>query len=146
RRRVREALAGAGADLLAVAPGDNMRYLLGWHPHPDERPCFLVIAATGEGMLVPALNADEVQAHVDLPLEVYTDAEGPLHALDRIIARLALGGARVAMVEDTMRVDFALLLQERLGGAKLVLSEPVLGRLRMRKDEHEVEALRRAAA
>lgn len=145
RRRAREGLASAGADLLAVSPGDNMRYLLGYCPHPDERPCFLIIAPGGEGMLVPALNAEEVRAHVDLPMETYTDAEGPKAALDRLAASLGIGSARTAMIEESMRADFALLLQERLGGAALRLSEPVLAHLRMRKGSDEVEALRRAA-
>ncbi|HEX6988533.1 MAG TPA: Xaa-Pro peptidase family protein [Bacillota bacterium] len=145
RNRVREALAVAGADLLAVAPGDNMRYLLGYHPHPDERPCFLIVAPGGEGMLVPVLNADEVRAHVDLPMETYTDAEGPAAALDRLAARLGVASARTAMIEERMRADFALLLQERLGGAALRLAAPVLAALRMRKGPDEVEALRRAA-
>ncbi|MFO7246737.1 MAG: aminopeptidase P family protein [Thermaerobacter sp.] len=145
RRRVRDALAGAGVDALAVAPGDNMTYLLGYHPHPDERPCFLIIAARGEGMLVPALNAEEVRAHVDLPMETYTDAEGPAAALDRLAAALGIRPARAVMIEEPMRADFALLLQERLGGAVLRLAGPVLAAMRMRKDPGEIEALQRAA-
>src|SRR5690606_1855902 len=146
RRRVRDALGDAGVDLLAVSPGDNMTYLLGYRPHPDERPCFLIIAAGGEGMLVPALNAEEVRAHVDLPMETYSDAEGPAAAFDRLAAALGIGSARTAMVEEPMRADFALLLQERLGGATLRLAAPVLAALRMRKRPEEIEALQRAAA
>ena len=32
-----------GADLVAVGPGSHMDWLLGFHPHPDERPCLLLV-------------------------------------------------------------------------------------------------------
>jgi hypothetical protein len=34
----------AGVDLVAIAPTANMRYLLGFAPLADERPCFCWLA------------------------------------------------------------------------------------------------------
>lgn len=146
RRRLREAMAAAGVDLLAVAPGDNLRYLLGYSPHPDERPCFLLVAAAGEALLMPALNAAEAEARVELPMSVYTDAEGPRAALAGLLRRLEAERARVIAVEEPMRADFALLLAEAVPGARLSLAGELLAALRRRKDPEEVELLLRSAA
>lgn len=145
RRRLREAMAAAGVDLLAVAPGDNLRYLLGYSPHPDERPCFLLLSAAGEGLLLPALNAAEAEAHVAVPMAAYTDAEGPRAALAGLLRRLEADRARTVAVEEPMRADFALLLAEAVPGARLVLAGELIAALRRVKDPAEVELLQRSA-
>ncbi|TMI83647.1 MAG: aminopeptidase P family protein, partial [Bacillati bacterium ANGP1] len=53
-------------DLLAVAPSDDLRYLVGYVPHPDERPCYLLLDSGGAAFVVPSLNATEAAPHVTL--------------------------------------------------------------------------------
>jgi hypothetical protein len=36
----RRRMADRRIDLMAVAPGDDLRYLCGYSPHADERPAF----------------------------------------------------------------------------------------------------------
>jgi len=131
-------------DLLAVSPGDDMRYLLGYMPHRDERPCYLLVDAHGAVLVVPALNASEVAQHVSLPMFAYTDAEGPAGALAAAARALGRGTPRRIAVDDTMRADFVLTLQRAHPDAQLVLGSAVLAPLRMRKSVEEIEVLTRS--
>ncbi len=143
--RSRRLMGEQKIDLLAVSPGDDMLYLLGYSPLADERPCYLLVDAGGAAFVVPSLNASQAAAHVTAPTFVYTDADGPAVALAS--ARRALGGrapARLA-VGDTMRADFVLILAEAYPNARLGLGSEVLAPLRMRKSPEEIEALRRSS-
>ena len=41
--RLRASMAATEVDLVALSPGAHMQWLLGFAPHPDERPCILLI-------------------------------------------------------------------------------------------------------
>jgi Xaa-Pro aminopeptidase len=143
--RARHLMAEKGIDLLAVPPGDDMRYLLGYAPYADERPCYLFLTPRATAFVVPHLNAGEAAGHVTVPTFVYSDAEGPPGALAG--ARGALGDgtpARLA-VGDTMRADSVLALTGAYPDARLTLGSEVLAPLRMRKSADEIEALRRSS-
>jgi len=143
--QTRRRMAAQRIDLLAVSPGDDLRYLCGFSPHADERPCYLLVDARGAAFVVPSLNAAQAAAHIAVPTFVYTDADGPAAALDG--ARNELGSrnpARLA-VDDTMRADLVLTLQAAYPDARLALGSEVLAYLRMRKSAEEIEALRRSA-
>lgn len=143
--RARHLMAEKQIDLLAVPPGDDMRYLLGYTPYADERPCYLLVDQRGVAFVVPHLNAGEAAGHVTAATFVYSDAEGPAEALAS--ARGALGGqpsGRLA-VGDTMRADFVLTLTGAYPDARFALGSEVLAPLRMRKSGEEIEALRRSS-
>lgn len=38
---LRRKMAEGNVGLIALAPGSHMDWLIGYHPHPDERPCLL---------------------------------------------------------------------------------------------------------
>jgi Xaa-Pro aminopeptidase len=144
--RVRRLLAERGIDLLAVAPGDDVRYLLGYSPHADERPCYLLVAGSGAAFVVPSLNAAQAEQHVRVPIFAYTDAEGPARAIAAARSRLGEAASpRALAVDDTMRADFVLQLQAAYPDARLRLGSEVLAPLRMRKDVEEIDALKRSA-
>jgi len=143
--QARARMAGQGLDLLAVSPGDDMRYLLGYAPHADERPCYLLVDKDAAAFVVAGLNASQAAGHVTVPSFAYTDAEGPSQAL--AAARRILGGrspARIA-VDDTMRADFVLILTAAFPDADLSLGSEILGPMRMVKSGEEIEALQRSA-
>lgn len=142
RAAVRRQMRDQDVDLLAVAPGPDMYFLLGFHPLPDERPCYLFLTADHEGMVVPELNAAETAAHVDVPLSVYKDEEGPIQAMAGEAGRMGFDRARRILVDERMRASFALLLQEQIPGSRLATAAALIGATRMRKDAEEVAALR----
>lgn len=146
RRHVRTAMAEQKVDLLAVAPGQNMYYLLGFFPHPDERPTYLFLTPEQEAFFCPQLNAAQVAAQVDLPMERWADETGPDAALERLGERLGFGSVGRVMLDDTMRADFVLLLLGKLPPqVKPDVAAGLLGRLRMQKDAEEVELIQRNA-
>src|SRR2546426_9371268 len=147
RQRVentRAAMAYHGIDMLAVPPGEDLRYLANFSTLADERPSYLFLTADAALFLVPELNAQQSRAHIQDPMLTYTDAEGPGKAL--AAARARLGSALRIGAGDTMRADALLLLQQQWRDGEFVPASIVLAPLRMRKSSEEIEALRRAAA
>lgn len=141
--RVRQAMAGSEVDLLAIPPGDDLKYLTGFTPLADERPCYLFLAE-GRGLfLVPELNANQSERHIRQPFVTYGDAQGPAKALDA--AREQFPAPRRIAAGDTMRADALLLLQGIWPEAAFVPTSTILAELRMRKTADEIAALRKAA-
>jgi len=134
----------AGIDLLAVSPGDDLRWLTGFSPVADERACYLFVAEREGLFLVPELNAAQSERHIKQPFVTYSDASGPARALAE--AGTQFPSPRVVAVGDTMRADALLLLQQTWRDAKYIPGAVVLAPLRMRKSPEEIAALRRAAA
>ncbi len=143
---LRARMAATGTDLIALGPGPNMHWALGFHTHPDERPCLLMVTADKAGFLMPYLNAADARARSDLPMWTWADADGPETALQQAIADLGASTARKVAVDETMRADFALLLLDALPQAGHSFAHESLGALRMCKDTAEQDDLRMNAA
>jgi Xaa-Pro aminopeptidase len=145
RAKVQAQLRERGVGLLALGPSENMVYLLGFHPHPDERPCLLLMTPERSSFLMPQLNAEESRQHSDLPMHTYADADGPNQALNALAAELGYDSVETVALDETMRTDFSLLLLGRLNGATPILASEVLAPLRARKDAAELELIQRNA-
>lgn len=139
---LRESMAAEGADLVAIGPGSHMDWLLGFHPHADERPCLLLVGKTDEAFLMPSLNAEGSREMTDIAFHTWSDDEGPVAALASAMEAAGATRAGKVVLDETMRADFALLLLEALPGAGHAFTDTTLGRLRMRKDAGELEKLK----
>src|SRR6185437_7541183 len=106
RGRMRE----TGTDLVTLGPGSHMQWLVGFHPHADERPCLLVVGPEKEAFLMPALNAEESRGHTGIPFHAWADEDGADAALKAALADVGATGAKRVALDETMRADFALLL------------------------------------
>ncbi|MCL4487472.1 MAG: aminopeptidase P family protein [Chloroflexi bacterium] len=133
----------ANVDLSAIGPTANMRYLLGFTPHPDERVCLLLVTQDAARIVVPTLNQEEVAAHTDLELVGWADADGPTDALRRAMATWP--SPRVLAVDGPMRADFLLDLQNVVAPSQTISVDALIAPLRLRKSAQEIEALARAA-
>jgi Xaa-Pro aminopeptidase len=144
--RLRESMAAAGVGLTAIAPTDNLRWLLGFAPLYDERACALLVSAEGVAMLMPSLNAEQAAAHAPgIELVRWADEDGPRTALDQALGRVgSLGGGRLA-ADPEMRADHLLLLQGAVPGTPTVDAGEVLWPLREIKDADELAMLKRSA-
>ncbi|WP_020673475.1 M24 family metallopeptidase [Amycolatopsis nigrescens] len=145
--RARKAAADAGTDALLIAPGSDLRYLIGQAGGSFERLTTLVVPA-GDGppaLVVPKLEAPgyaDVPAD-DLGIDVLTwvDGDDPY----RLVAdRLGKPG-RVAVSDFTPALH-VLAMRTALGAAEQTLAGPIVRELRMRKDAAEIEELRQAGA
>lgn len=146
RKRVQRSLREHSIDLLALGPTENMTYLLGFHPHPDERPCLLLLTPTACGFLMPELNAEESRQHTELEMTTYADAEGPAGALERLGEQLGFAAAERVALDELMRTDFSLLLLQWIESPATSVASDVLSAFRMHKDEQELELIQHNAA
>ncbi len=142
--RLRGRMADHGVDLVALGPGDDFRYLAGWAPLADERPCLLLVGLQHQAVLVPELNRAAVQQRLDIPTFPYGDASDPGAALREALSAVVPSPRRVA-VSDDLRADHLLLLQQHLQGAEYTVASRLVAELRARKDPEELDRLRRAA-
>ncbi|MFQ5855324.1 MAG: M24 family metallopeptidase [Anaerolineae bacterium] len=144
--RLQAATAQESVDLVAIAPTANMRYLIGFAPLMDERPCVLLVSREDTRLVVPELNADQVEAHTGMRAIRWSDADGPHQALSEALDGLGVGPGGVLAADDSMRADALLLLQEMVEPKKSLVAGELMAPLRMRKSAAEIDALARAAA
>ncbi|MFG1909896.1 M24 family metallopeptidase [Kribbella sp. NPDC048928] len=146
RARLDRARATAAGTGLVIAPGSDLRYLIGRAGGSFERLTTLVIPADGApALIVPKLEAPGFDGLplADLGVEVVTwvDSVDPYRlAADR------LGGSERVAVSDFTPALHVLGLREALPKAEQVLAGPIVRELRMRKDAAEIDALRKAGA
>ncbi|MFF0343020.1 M24 family metallopeptidase [Kribbella sp. NPDC004875] len=141
--RARAAAAGTG---LVIAPGSDLRYLLGRPGGSFERLTALLIPADGApALVVPKLEAPGFDGLPldELGVEVVTWVDG----VDpyRLAADRLRGAERVAVSDFTPALH-VLGIRDALPKAEQVLAGPIVRELRMRKDAAEIEALRKAGA
>ncbi|ELZ26627.1 xaa-pro aminopeptidase [Halogeometricum pallidum JCM 14848] len=150
-RRTRDAqaaLAEAGADALVCFPSPNLFYLSGFSEDPGERHLFLFVPADGDpAFLVPDLYETQVRAATWTDnVRTWSDGEDPVAATEAAVSALGLPESPRVLVDDTMWARFTQDLREVLPDATFGLASEVLAPLRLRKDEAELDALRRAGA
>lgn len=143
--RLRNQMAQEGVDLVALAPGAHMAWLLDLRPHADERPLLACITADGIGLLIPALEAESARKQTDLPFFEWSDDDGPDTALGHLLQDLGATDARSIVLDECMRADHAGLVQDRLPGAKRIFTETTVGALRMRKEPGEYALMKENA-
>lgn len=142
--RLRDQMAATGVDLVALAPGAHMHWLLGFAPHPDERPCVLLIGPDTAGFLMPALNAQDARQHTDLTFWEWGDDQGPDTAFADALRAINPHPSSVA-IDEVMRADHALLILDAMPDAKRSFASGTIGALRMVKDAEELAALQENA-
>lgn len=143
---LRDIMARTDTDLVVLGPSSHMVWLAGLSPHGDERPVMLMVSRNFAGLLMPALNVDSARQHTDLPFFPWSDAEGPAAALEELLAATGIDRTSPSLVlDETMRADFALLVLDKLPGAKRRFTDDTVGFLRARKDDDEYRRLKASA-
>ena len=143
--QLRAAMADQAIDLVCLGPGAHLEWLLGLHPHADERPLLFCATQDETGFLMPALEAESLRAQTDLPFFEWADADGPNAALSQLLDHLAAQSARSIVLDETMRADFAALVQDRLLNANRQFTGSTVGALRMRKGDAAYRSLKKNA-
>ncbi|MGA9873130.1 MAG: Xaa-Pro peptidase family protein, partial [Rhodococcus sp. (in: high G+C Gram-positive bacteria)] len=145
-RLARAAEYAREADLAAllISPGPDLQYLLGSRASSFERLICLVVPANGATptVVVPRLELaalkESAVGELGLQTADWVDGVSPYD----IVADLLPQGAATA-VDDAMPALHFVPLATKLGRVP-VLATSVLRRLRMLKDDAEIDALRRA--
>ena len=118
-----------------------MHWLLGFHPHSDERACLYLTTLEQEAFLMPELNAKGSRSQTEVEFHLWSDGTGPEAALSAILEDLDFQANWLAL-DETMRADFALLLLDKLPNAARSLAGELISPLRMVKDDTEYRSLK----
>ena len=145
--QLQTAMEQAGLDAVALNPGPTFTYLTGVQFHLMERPVVLLVARSGEPVLIlPEFEAPKA-ALFPYQVKSFMYGENPAEwdpVFRKAVMSLDLDGRKIGVEPRQMRLlEFRQL---RLGAPQAEFpdaSEP-LASLRLRKDETEVEAMRRA--
>jgi len=143
-KELQKILVRENIDCAVFGPTTNMRYLLGYAPHADERLCLLIITPEDSQLIVPKLNAEDIAEHTDLPMITWEDAEGPGKALEQSV--LSRKSGRVTSFDGSMRADFLLTLLDLYAPERNVSADPLVAEMRVIKTPEEIEGLAAAAA
>jgi len=122
----------------------NMYYFTGFYELPSERLMVLFIPAEGEPIfLVPHLSYDQICSSTWLKVEnvfSWYDGEDPFEKVSSIIREKKLLNSKIA-IDDTLRSDFLLALQEKLPQVKFVSGGKIVGTLRRIKSDVEIDIM-----
>ncbi|MDX6241715.1 MAG: hypothetical protein QOG10_6539 [Kribbellaceae bacterium] len=144
--RAQKAAADADTDGLLIAPGSDLRYLIGQAGGSFERLTTLIVPADGTPLLVvPKLEApgfaDVATDELGIEVRTWVDGDDPYAVVaDR------LGKTSRVAVSDFTPALHVLALRTALAEAEQTLAGPIVRELRMRKDAAEIDALRKAGA
>lgn len=126
--------------LLALSPGQDFRYAVGWTPMGDERLTFLLIGPDHVRLVIASVNAEEATAHLGstFPLVRFSDDAGPQQVLREALS--SLGTVNTILVADDARYAHAKILSD-VSHVTLGLASQVMAPLRMVKDDDEQKLL-----
>ncbi|MEE6211457.1 Xaa-Pro peptidase family protein [Salarchaeum sp. III] len=129
---------------LILFPSPNLYYLGGFHESPGERHFFLFVTSTDAAFLAPALYEDQLRAETWVDdVRTWSDGDDPVAHVETIADDLDIG-SRV-LLDETMWARFSMDLRAALPDAEFGLATDVLSALRVRKDDAELDAIRRAS-
>jgi Xaa-Pro aminopeptidase len=137
--RLQDLMSDAGVDITLLSVGADLPYFTGYEAMPSERLTVLVVPVSGDSVLfVPDLEAPRVEPG-EFEVRPWSETEDPV----TLVAAMA-DPSRTAVGDHMWSVFLTRFLKEWSGAEWLPASE-LTRDLRMRKDEAEVDLLRRAA-
>ncbi|WP_299948328.1 Xaa-Pro peptidase family protein [uncultured Ruegeria sp.] len=139
---LRQQMKTEGVDLVVLGSGAHLEWLTSMHPHADERPLLMCISADNCAFLMPTLEAESARKQTRIPFFEWSDADGPNAQFARLLKQIGADNAGHVALDETMRADFAALVEKALPQAKRQFSASTVGALRMRKSEDEYQKLK----
>lgn len=133
-------------DAALLSAPNTLGYLTSVFESGYERMLMLAIRADGEVRgIVPALSLTQFERHGVTGLTGWSDSENPIERFESLAEDWDLRYAVIG-VENSMRADHLLAVQEVLPAAKFHPAGSAVGALRAVKDASEIEALREAGS
>jgi Xaa-Pro dipeptidase len=140
-------LRTSGLDAVILNPGPTLTHLTGLHFHLMERPVVLLFAKDQvPAIVLPELELQKV-ASLPYPLQVFAYAENPSEwdgVFRKAAQSLSLDGKQIGVEPRQLRLLEFRYVKAGAPEADYPDASEVLSALRLRKDQVEVEAMRRA--
>ncbi len=147
-QKLAQALSDHGLDAMVLNPGPSLPYLSGLHFHMSERPVVVFLSAGKDPIIVlPELEALKIQ-DLPYPIQAFTYGENPAQWVTAFKSAIQAGGfevSRLGVEPRSLRVLELEYLKEAAPQAQIVSGEAAIAELRMRKDQSEIEHMRKAA-
>ena len=145
-RACQRALADVDADGVVLFPSSNLYYVSGFEEEPAERHLLLFVGRDGDPVFVaPEMYATQLAEESWVTdVRTWADGEDPTELAAEVLDELAI--ADHVLLDDHMWALFTQDLRALLPDASFGLASEVFDGLRVRKDERELDALRRAGA
>ncbi len=145
--RLRAVMQEQQIGLVVLGPGAHLAWLLGVRPHADERPLLFCLSNEHSGFLMPALESESARVQTDLQFYEWSDDQGPTDAFSRLLNEFGIQKSKALniVLDETMRADFAWLVQSALPEAAIQFTLSSVGALRMCKETDEYNALKQNA-
>ena len=145
--KINDSLQTAGLDAIILNPGPTLTHLTGLRFHLMERPVVLMFARDQDPAIVlPELELQKVSA-LPYKLQVFAYPENPAEwdsAFRKAAQALNLDGKRVGVEPRQLRLLEFRHVKAGAPEADYPDASDVLSALRLRKDQAEIEAMRRA--
>lgn len=144
--RLGELLRKGRIDVVIVGPSVDLYYLTGFNVHVCERFQAFFFQSDGQYYHIsPQLYFEEAQTNLghDTDIFMWRDSESFLDAIEAVNQKYGLEGRTIAINSAIRGIDL-LDIQTKLK-ADFVNGNDLMETLRVRKDENEVEKLRKAA-
>ncbi|MCX7975773.1 MAG: Xaa-Pro peptidase family protein [Bellilinea sp.] len=137
----------ANLDAIALIPSQSLVYLTGLHFHLSERPTTLIITPPHTPVLiVPELETGKARRS-KIPLQLIPFGDNPADwekSFKEAVDICRLQGKIVGVEPTRFRFLEWQFIQTAARDVRFVSAEPALNVLRLRKDEQELAAMRRA--
>ena len=145
--KLHTALVQAGLDAVVINPGPTLTYLTGLKFHLMERPIVLLVAQGKDPVLVlPELESPKVNLF-PYKVNAFTYGENPSEwdaVFRKAVQSLGLDGKKIGVEPRQLRLLEFRYVRGGAPEADFPDASEALASLRLRKDESEVEAMRRA--
>lgn len=138
-KKLRELLGKADLHALLVTSFVNVTYLTGFTGDDS----YLLVHKDGELLITDPRYSEQLESECPkLPLEVRPPGVSMLDGIEKIVKRTEL--TRLGVEADSMTLALRDSLAEKLGTLPLVSTKGLVEQLRMIKDKHELDEIRRA--
>ncbi len=145
--KLHTALAQAGLDAVVINPGPTLTYLTGLKFHLMERPVVLLVAQGKDPVLVlPELESPKANLF-PYKVNAFAYGENPSEwdaVFRKAVQSLGLDGKKIGVEPRQLRLLEFRYVRAGAPEADFPDASEALASLRLRKDESEVEAMRRA--
>lgn len=146
--RLFDLMKTSNINAIALNPSPTTGYFSGLSPHLSERPTVLILSPNVEpAVILPEFEAGNLQLS-PLKLKAFMYGENPAtwaDAFHQACQYIKLDGATVGVEPTHMRVLELNFLQAAAPTAHFISAETEISKLRMVKDEEEVDCMREAA-